>query len=166
MAAKHNLSLHGALKEPPLALAVVVDPQRVPAPRSGKVVFAVDGMDPPAARDHVGPGPLRGRPGVCRARSPVAFRDPRVRGEVCRAIEDPANGFLFQMRASVSEDGMWYEGENYHLFALRGLLTGLAWARALGEFGATILFAGSLPGRTGASRGFRRSGGMGWRGRK
>ncbi len=34
--------------------------------------------------------------------------------------------------------------------ALPGLLTGLglAWARALGEFGATLLFAGSLPGRT------------------
>ena len=27
-------------------------------------------------------------------------------------------------------DGLWYEGENYHLFALRGLLTGLDWARA------------------------------------
>ncbi len=32
----------------------------------------------------------------------------------------------------------------------RALLTGLvlSWARALGEFGATILFAGNLPGRT------------------
>ena len=32
----------------------------------------------------------------------------------------------------------------------RSLLTGvaLAWALALGEFGATILFAGNLPGRT------------------
>ncbi len=32
----------------------------------------------------------------------------------------------------------------------RALLSGalLSWARALGEFGATILFAGSLPGRT------------------
>lgn len=32
----------------------------------------------------------------------------------------------------------------------RGLLSGaaLCWARALGEFGATILFAGNLPGRT------------------
>jgi hypothetical protein len=29
-------------------------------------------------------------------------------------------------------DGLWYEGENYHLFALRGLLTGLTWARAVG----------------------------------
>src|SRR5436189_1398070 len=27
---------------------------------------------------------------------------------------------------------MWYEGENYHLFALRGLLTGTAWARFAG----------------------------------
>ncbi len=34
--------------------------------------------------------------------------------------------------------------------AAPGLLSGaaLAWARALGEFGATLLFAGSLPGRT------------------
>lgn len=34
--------------------------------------------------------------------------------------------------------------------AVRGLLSGaaLCWARALGEFGATILFAGNLPGRT------------------
>jgi len=34
--------------------------------------------------------------------------------------------------------------------ALPGLIAGasLAWARALGEFGATLLFAGNLPGRT------------------
>lgn len=34
--------------------------------------------------------------------------------------------------------------------ALPGLLTGiaLAWARALGEFGATMMFAGNLPGKT------------------
>ena len=34
--------------------------------------------------------------------------------------------------------------------ALPGLGGGaaLAWARALGEFGATLLFAGNLPGRT------------------
>ena len=32
----------------------------------------------------------------------------------------------------------------------RALLTGavLTWARALGEFGATIIFAGNFPGRT------------------
>ena len=34
-------------------------------------------------------------------------------------------------------DGLWYEGENYHLFALRGLLTGLDWARS----GSTNLLA-------------------------
>lgn len=34
--------------------------------------------------------------------------------------------------------------------ARRGLLTGaaLAWTRALGEFGATMIFAGNMPGRT------------------
>ena len=34
--------------------------------------------------------------------------------------------------------------------AINGLISGLimAWARALGEFGATILFAGNFPGRT------------------
>jgi molybdate transport system permease protein len=34
--------------------------------------------------------------------------------------------------------------------ARRGLVAGaaLAWARALGEFGATLMFAGNLPGRT------------------
>ena len=34
--------------------------------------------------------------------------------------------------------------------ALPGLIAGLAlaWARALGEFGATLLFAGNLPGTT------------------
>ncbi|MDP6933281.1 MAG: ABC transporter permease subunit, partial [Myxococcota bacterium] len=34
--------------------------------------------------------------------------------------------------------------------AAMGLLSGagLAWARALGEFGATLMFAGNLPGRT------------------
>ena len=34
--------------------------------------------------------------------------------------------------------------------ALPGLVSGaaLAWARAIGEFGATLLFAGNLPGRT------------------
>jgi molybdate transport system permease protein len=46
------------------------------------------------------------------------------------------------------------EGQVFRLIilplALRSLLVGMvtAWARAMGEFGATILFAGSLPGRT------------------
>lgn len=45
----------------------------------------------------------------------------------------------------------WYTFRRVSLPAIRpALLAGLvlAWARALGEFGATITFAGSLPGRT------------------
>ncbi|HEX9895424.1 MAG TPA: heparinase II/III family protein [Gemmatimonadales bacterium] len=29
-------------------------------------------------------------------------------------------------------EGMWWEGENYHLFALRGMMTGIQWARVNG----------------------------------
>lgn len=56
------------------------------------------------------------------------------------------------------EEAAWVEGGNewqvfrYIMFPLawRGLLPGviLAWARALGEFGATILFSGNLEGKT------------------
>ena len=45
----------------------------------------------------------------------------------------------------------WYVFRRVTLPAIRpGLVAGavLAWARALGEFGATITFAGNFPGRT------------------
>src|SRR5712691_9133533 len=48
-----------------------------------------------------------------------------------RAIEGQT-GLLAHLARGFGRDGMWYEGENYHLFALRGLLTGAAWARAAG----------------------------------
>jgi len=48
-----------------------------------------------------------------------------------RAIEGPT-GLLEHLLRGFGRDGMWYEGENYHLFALRGLLTGAAWARHAG----------------------------------
>jgi hypothetical protein len=48
-----------------------------------------------------------------------------------RAIEGPS-GLLEHLLRGFGRDGMWYEGENYHLFALRGLLTGTAWARLAG----------------------------------
>jgi hypothetical protein len=48
-----------------------------------------------------------------------------------RAIEGPT-GLLEHLLRGFGRDGMWYEGENYHLFALRGLLTGAAWARVAG----------------------------------
>src|SRR5438128_735879 len=48
-----------------------------------------------------------------------------------RAIEGQT-GLLAHLARGFGRDGMWYEGENYHLFALRGLLTGAPWARAAG----------------------------------
>ena len=48
-----------------------------------------------------------------------------------RAVEGPT-GLLEHLLRGFGRDGMWYEGENYHLFALRGLLIGAAWARFAG----------------------------------
>ncbi len=48
-----------------------------------------------------------------------------------RAIEGPT-GLLAHLLRGFGRDGMWYEGENYHLFALRGLLTGAGWGRLAG----------------------------------
>ena len=44
-----------------------------------------------------------------------------------------ANTGLVEHLRGFRDDGMWYEGENYHLFALRGWLTGAGWARAGGR---------------------------------
>ncbi|HLZ46282.1 MAG TPA: heparinase II/III family protein [Gemmatimonadales bacterium] len=48
-----------------------------------------------------------------------------------RAIEGDT-GLMAHLMRGYGRDGMWYEGENYHLFALRGLLTGAGWARLAG----------------------------------
>ena len=48
-----------------------------------------------------------------------------------RAIEGDT-GLIAHLVRGFGRDGMWYEGENYHLFALRGLLTGAGWARLAG----------------------------------
>ena len=47
------------------------------------------------------------------------------------SIEGPT-GLIAHLGRGYGPDGMWYEGENYHLFALRGLLTGASWARLAG----------------------------------
>jgi len=40
-------------------------------------------------------------------------------GLIARALDDPKGGFRFQMRDSVLEDGIWYEGAwGYHFYAL------------------------------------------------
>ncbi len=48
-----------------------------------------------------------------------------------RALESET-GLATHLTHGFGSDGMWYEGENYHLFALQGLITGIAWARAAG----------------------------------
>ena len=48
-----------------------------------------------------------------------------------RAVQGPT-GMLPHLVEGFGSDGMWYEGENYHLFALRGQLVGMGWARAAG----------------------------------
>ncbi|MEO8200265.1 MAG: heparinase II/III family protein [Gemmatimonadota bacterium] len=52
--------------------------------------------------------------------------------DLARTSIEERTGLLGHLADGFGEDGTWYEGENYHLFALRGLLTGLSWAGALG----------------------------------
>lgn len=47
------------------------------------------------------------------------------------AIES-RTGLLGHLADGFGADGMWFEGENYHLFALRGLMVGLQWALTAG----------------------------------
>lgn len=48
-----------------------------------------------------------------------------------RVIEG-GSGIVTHLLHGFGEDGMWYEGDNYHLFALRGQLLGIWWARQAG----------------------------------
>ncbi|HEY6807271.1 MAG TPA: heparinase II/III family protein [Gemmatimonadales bacterium] len=47
-----------------------------------------------------------------------------------RAVESET-GLAAHLRG-YRRDGLWYEGENYHLFAVRGLMTGAGWAAHAG----------------------------------
>ena len=58
----------------------------------------------------------------------VWFEDEELAG---RAIESET-GLLAHLAHGFAADGTWHEGENYHLFALQGALTGLRWARTAG----------------------------------
>ncbi len=50
-----------------------------------------------------------------------------------KAIAAPGNGFVSQMEASVSEDGMWYENSwGYHFYTLRAMVHIVEGARRLG----------------------------------
>jgi molybdate transport system permease protein len=75
--------------------------------------------------------------------APFFIRTAQVRFQaIPREVEEAAN---------IDGAGGWQTFWHVTLpLSLRGMLAGLllSWARALGEFGATILFAGSLQGRT------------------
>ena len=58
----------------------------------------------------------------------IWFEDEEL---LTRAVQAPT-GMLAHLVQGFGEDGMWYEGENYHLFALRGQLTAMGWARQAG----------------------------------
>lgn len=53
-------------------------------------------------------------------------------GELLTRAVESRTGLVSHLLDGFRPDGMWYEGENYHLFALRGVLTGMAWARTAG----------------------------------
>src|ERR1017187_2503115 len=61
------------------------------------------------------------------------------------AIES-RTGLVGHLADGFGSDGMWWEGENYHLFALRGLLIGLQWA---GTAGAELLDAAEVAAHLG-----------------
>lgn len=51
--------------------------------------------------------------------------------DLARRSIQSETGLIAHLRG-YRDDGMWYEGENYHLFALRGMLTGAGWAAHAG----------------------------------
>ena len=76
---------------------------------------------------------------------------------------DVEGGLRWQLANGLDEAGSWYEGENYHLFAHRGLWYGVELMRAMDEYlppelnarysaGFVAPFAGVLPDETFPSR--------------
>ena len=70
----------------------------------------------------------------------VWFEDEEL---ASRAVEGHS-GIVTHLLHGFGEDGMWYEGDNYHLFALRGQLLGMRWAR---QAGVDLLADPRLAGR-------------------
>ena len=70
----------------------------------------------------------------------VWFEDEELAG---RVVEGPT-GIIAHLVRGFGDDGMWYEGENYHLFALRGQLLAMGWAR---HAGVDVLADGRLAAR-------------------
>ncbi len=68
--------------------------------------------------------------------------------DLIRNSIEARTGLLGHLTDGFGRDGMWFEGENYHLFALRGLLIGLHWAATAG---AEILSEPTLAHHLGAA---------------
>lgn len=58
----------------------------------------------------------------------VWFQDEELAGRTMQG----ATGIIAHLVRGFGEDGMWFEGENYHLFALRGQLLAMGWMRQAG----------------------------------
>lgn len=52
--------------------------------------------------------------------------------ELASRVIEGRSGIVTHLLHGFGEDGMWYEGDNYHLFALRGQLLAMWWARLAG----------------------------------
>ena len=72
----------------------------------------------------------------------VWFEDEEL---AARAVEGPS-GIIAHLVRGFGGDGMWYEGDNYHLFALRGQLLAMRWA---GQAGVDLLADEKLADRVG-----------------
>ena len=71
----------------------------------------------------------------------VWFEDEEL---ATRVVEGPT-GIIAHLLRGFGDDGMWFEGENYHLFALRGELLAMGWAREAGvDLAADPRLAGRL----------------------
>ncbi|MFN2572453.1 MAG: heparinase II/III family protein [Gemmatimonadales bacterium] len=65
--------------------------------------------------------------------------------DLAQRVIEGETGLIAHLLRGYGRDGLWYEGENYHLFALRGLLTGATWARLAGvDFWADERLSGRL----------------------
>jgi heparinase II/III-like protein len=52
--------------------------------------------------------------------------------ELATRVVEGSSGIIAHLLRGFGSDGMWFEGENYHLFALRGELLAMGWAREAG----------------------------------
>ncbi len=52
--------------------------------------------------------------------------------ELATRMLEGRSGILTHLLHGFGPDGMWFEGDNYHLFALRGQLVAMGWARQAG----------------------------------